>query len=108
MKKTEETDKIVRYSISSFDFNAKHQWENLGMIEIDKSSGTYLHKNDTLWEKSRIYPIKLFELKPDEIKVLAYGKYKSYGSGRWAQNVYNFIKTCIESRDYPDENDLIT
>jgi hypothetical protein len=102
-----QDDKTVKYEISSFDFSDKFEWEKFGIIEIDKNSGSYIHKDNYLWEKYKIYPITFFESPIEERKLLAETKFKGYFSGLFAFEVLNFVKKSIETKDYPEEKLLI-
>lgn len=108
LKKFSENEKIVAYEIFSFDFNQKHEWENFGKIEIYKFSGTYIHKDNGLWEKNKIFPIDAFETPLEQRKELKDTKYKGYSSARWANQVYIFIKKCLETQIFPEEKELLS
>jgi hypothetical protein len=108
LKKTAETEEYVRYRIYCVDFNKEHKWEQFGIIQIEKITGTYKHLDNQYWEKNKTYPIYLFEIPVEKRRQLAYGKYKEYASGQWAMNVFNFITKSLETRTFPDEQDLIS
>jgi hypothetical protein len=108
LKIIHEDKRCVSYSICSIDFNKEHKWEELGIVEIDLQNGSYVHNKNELWEKYKIYPIGLFELSQDERKRIIEEKYKEYGCGRWAINVFTFIKNSLETKIFPDEKDLIS
>jgi hypothetical protein len=108
LKKIYEDTKLVKYQIASMDFNTDHVWQKFGVIEIDKISGTYTHKDNELWEWNKIYPIDFEEVPIEKRRELAKGKYKDYGSGRWTMNVFNFIKNSLETNYFPEEKDLIS
>jgi len=108
LRKIRDDERTVAYEIYSFDFNPKHEWENFGVIEIDKVNSKYIHKNNYLWEKNKIFPIDAFEIPLDQRKELAQTKYKGYSSARWTSHVFNFIKKCLETREFPEERNLVS
>jgi hypothetical protein len=108
IKKCTENKQIVAYEIYSFDFNPKHEWEIFGNIEINKITGSYIHKDNDLWEKNKIFPIDAFETPLDQRKELKETKYKGYSSALWANNIFSFIKKSLETKIFPDEKDLIS
>jgi hypothetical protein len=108
LKKTDENEEYVRYRIYSFDFNKEHKWEQFGIIQIEKKSSSFKHLDNQLWEKNKIYPIDLFEIPVEKRREIVQTKYTKYASGRWAMNVYDFIKKSLETRVFPEERDLIS
>lgn len=107
LKKLSQDENTVKYEISSFDFNSKFEWENFGIVEIDLKSGSYIHKENYLWEKNKIYPIDFYELPIEERKLLIAAKFKEYHCGQYSLDVLNFIKQSIETNNYSDEKLLI-
>jgi hypothetical protein len=102
-----QDDNIVQYEISSPDFSDQNEGIYFGIIEINLKSGTYIHKDNFLWEKNKIFPITFFETPLEERKLLAATKFKGYYSGQYALDVFNFIKTAIETHHYPVKEYLI-
>jgi hypothetical protein len=107
LTKLSQDENIVKYEIFSFDFNSKFEWEKFGTIEINIKSGSYIHKDNYLWEKHKIFPITFFETPIEERKQLSETKFKEYYNGQYALDVLNFIKSSIETNTYPDEKSLI-
>jgi hypothetical protein len=99
---------IVTYEISSPDFSKDHKWEKLGTIEINFLSKTYMHKNNALWEKYKIYPIEIQELNREKRIEIIEQKYQGYGSGRWSMNIFNFIQNCLMTKDCPEKKVLVS
>jgi TRAP-type uncharacterized transport system substrate-binding protein len=108
LKKISESELNVSYEIYSFDFNPKHEWEKFGVIDIDKINTTFVHKNNDLWEKNKIFPINAMEVPLNQRKELKETRYKGYSSARWASHVYNFIKKCLETREFPEERNIVS
>jgi hypothetical protein len=108
MIKIFDDGKKVEYSISCPDFNKNFELEKFGVIEINLLTGEYVHKDNCLWEKNKIYPIKLMEIPLEQRKELSQTKYKDYSSGRWAIHIFNFIKNCLKTKEFPDEKELIS
>jgi len=106
--KLNESVNIVTYEIESFDFNPDHKWEKFGLIEINKINATYIHKNDELWEKYKIFPITALEVPLEKRKELKDTKFKGYSSARWTIHVFNFIMKCLETGEYPEKKELIS
>jgi len=102
-----QDEKIVQYKITTPDFSDQNEGVYFGIIEINLKSGTFIHKENALWEKNKIYPIYLLGLPPEELKLLSKTKFKEYFSGMYARDVYNFIKKSIETNNFPDEKLII-
>ena len=108
LNKTFNNDNTVRYSIYSMDFNNKHLWEEFGIIEIDKKTGKFVHTSKDNWEKNKIYPIELLDLPKEKRELDVKTRYQDYGSGSWALKIFNYIRKCVESGDYPENVDLVS
>ena len=107
IEKIKEDSIFVEYKILCSDFNSFSQTEDFGIIKINKHKKTFLHKNNDLWVKNKIYPIKLFELPPQKRKVEVDLHYKNYANGMWAITLFQFINRCIQKKSYPKEKLLI-
>jgi len=94
---------IIRYEITSPDFNDEFQQEHFGIIEIDTREKEFTHYPSVNWIKNRIYPIDLFKLSPKKRAILSQGKYSGYASGAWPLAIFEFIKKGFQSGEWKDE-----
>lgn len=97
----------MEYKILSPDFNDQMQWEDFGILELNINDGSFIHRNNELWLKNKIYPINLFALIENEREKIIKEKYVGYGSLMWAMSIHNFTKECFLRKVFPDEKRLI-
>jgi len=107
VEKIKESDVFVEYRILCSDFNQLSRMEDFGVIRINKDEKEFIHTDDALWIKNRIYPIKLFRLPLDERKRLVERDYGDYGSGLWAIRLLKFVDECVDKNSFPEEKLLI-
>jgi hypothetical protein len=98
---------FVEYKIISPDFNNEFKDENFGIIVINLLENTYIHKENELWIKNKIYPLSLFELEADEREEIIKEKYSAYGSGIWAMKIFNYIKECLAKNEFLKEKTIV-
>lgn len=106
LEKIKSNDNCIRYRMYCPDFNDSSQLEDFGVIEIDKEKRTFIHKNNELWVKNKIYPIELFKLSPQEREKEIISNFNEYGSASWPMSVFNFIEKCLNTNCFPEKKDL--
>ena len=79
LKRVKADNNLMEYEILSPDFNDQMQWEDFGILELNINDGSFIHRNNELWLKNKIYPINLFALIESEREKIIKEKYVGYG-----------------------------
>lgn len=108
VKKIKQDLNKIEYKIISPDFNDKFEWEEFGILEIDLEKKIYIHKDNFLWEKNKIYPINFFDLTVNQRRDLAEKEYKTHSGGKWAMTLFEFVKEVIATGIFPVERDFVS
>ena len=94
----------AEYSIESCDFNEDRKWEEIGIVEIDKSIKQYHFILKGSCSDLRFVPPSLYSLNEAEQEFLLRTKYKDYCCGAWSMTIHHWIDSFIKNNDYPTKH----
>lgn len=94
-----ETSDIMEYSVMSPDFNEKFEFEKVGILIIDKISGTYTFDPQNKWSEENVMPPYVYALPEEERIKLVNTRYANARFGAWTARIDRMAKMLMEKRD---------
>jgi hypothetical protein len=94
-------DQNSTYSIKSFGYSGKREWEELGQLVLNKISKTYTFSPSELWIINKGIPPEVYTGDPDEISQVLETEYKDYSSGAWSIQINAIAKSMLQNHFFP-------
>jgi hypothetical protein len=103
LKQTFINKELVKYKVETSDFSQAGSWDNLGTLQISKSSSSYQFTPSQLAIYNKLIPPELYGLSSKERQNKLDNKYSEYGLGAWSICIHHWASSLISNKKYPTE-----
>jgi len=102
LMKTEEDSATVTYHAQSPDFNARHEWETVAEVRIDRKTQEFAFKAVNNWAGVKVVPPEVYALPEAERERILEQRYADHGCGAWTGRILSAIRRVMSANDFPD------